>query len=107
MAAAEPPASSSRKSESGGRVFALAGAPLDSTPVQAVATSSAALQTPVSDTTTRRPAEGTPPRMSGATSALLTLAAAAGSYLHRPPVRSLTDTASISLLNIRNTTADS
>src|SRR5216683_1537872 len=52
MAAAEPPASTSRKSESGGRVFALAGAPLESTPVQAVAASSAALQTPVSDTTT-------------------------------------------------------
>src|SRR5256884_4083293 len=45
MAAAEPPASTSRKSESGGRV-ALAGAPLESTPVAAVGGSNAALPTP-------------------------------------------------------------
>src|SRR5437879_11225023 len=80
MAAAEPPASTSRKSESGGRVFVLAGAPLESTPVQAVAASSAALQTPVSDTTTRRPAEGKRRWMLGAISAVLILAAAAGVF---------------------------
>src|SRR5438876_1696134 len=49
MAAAEPPASTSRKSESGGRVFALAGAPLESTAVQAVAALSAAQTTTVLD----------------------------------------------------------
>src|SRR5207249_4626881 len=56
MAAAEPPASTSGKSESTGRLAQVA--PIESTPIQTVAASSVALQTPVSDTTTRRPAEG-------------------------------------------------
>src|SRR6266536_3441487 len=107
MAAAEPPASTSRKSESGGRVFALAGAPLESTPVQAVAASSAALQTPVSDTTTRRPAEGKRRWMLGAISAVLILAAAAGVFLYRRRASSLTEKDSILLADFVNTTGDS
>src|SRR5213080_4070483 len=106
MAAAEPPASTSRKSESGGRV-ALAGAPLESTPVQAVAASSAALQTPVSDTTTRRPAEGKRRWMLGAISAVLILAAAAGVFLYRRRASSLTEKDSILLADFVNTTGDS
>src|SRR5204862_3594689 len=106
MAAAEPPASTSRKSESGGRVFALAGAPLESTPVQAVAASSAALQTPVSDTTTRRPAEGKRRWMLGAISAVLILAAAAGVSLYRRRASSLTEKDSILLSDFVNTTGD-
>src|SRR6058998_351795 len=96
MAAAEPPASTSGKSESGGRV-ALAEAPLKSTPVQTVAASSAALQTPVSDTTTRRPAEGKRRWMLGAISAVLILAAAAGVFLYRRRASSLTEKDSILL----------
>src|SRR5437773_1087913 len=107
MAAAEPPASTSRKSESGGRVFALAGAPLESTPVQAVAASSAALQTPVSDTTTRHPAEGKRRWMLGAISAVLILAAAAGVFLYRRRASSLTEKDSILLAAFVNTTGDS
>jgi len=107
MAAAEPPASTSRKSESGGRVFALSGAPLESTPVQAVAASSAALQTPVSDTTTRRPAEGKRRWMLGAISAVLILAAAAGVFLYRRRASSLTEKDSILLADFVNTTGDS
>src|SRR5438876_1121249 len=107
MAAAEPPASTSRKSESGGRVFALAGAPLESTPVQAVAASSAALQTPVSDTTTRHPAEGKRRWMLGAISAVLILAAAAGVFLYRRRASSLTEKDSILLADFVNTTGDS
>ena len=107
MAAAEPPASTSRKSESGGRVFALAGAPLESTPVQAVAASSAALQTPVSDTTTRRPAEGKRRWMLGAISAVLILAAAAGVFFYKRRASSLTEKDSILLADFVNTTGDS
>src|SRR5437899_7837287 len=107
MAAAEPPASTSRKSESGGRVFALAGAPLESTPVQTVAASSAALQTPVSRTTTRRPAEGKRRWMLGAISAVLILAAAAGVFLYRRRASSLTEKDSILLADFVNTTGDS
>src|SRR5438270_4734 len=106
MAAAEPPASTSRKSESGGRV-ALAGAPLESTPVQTVAASSAALQTPVSRTTTRRPAEGKRRWMLGAISAVLILAAAAGVFLYRRRASSLTEKDSILLADFVNTTGDS
>jgi len=106
MAAAEPPASTSRKSESGGRV-ALAEAPLKSTPVQTVAASSAALQTPVSDTTTRRPAEGKRRWMLGAISAVLILAAAAGVFLYRRRASSLTEKDSILLADFVNTTGDS
>src|SRR5437016_4141562 len=106
MAAAEPPASTSRKSESGGRV-ALAGAPLESTPVQAVAASSAALQTPVSDTTTRRPAEGKRRWMLGAISAVLILAAAAGVFFYKRRASSLTEKDSILLADFVNTTGDS
>ena len=107
MAAAEPPASTSRKSESGGTVFALAGAPLESTPVQTVAASSAALQTPVSRTTTRRPAEGKRRWMLGAISAVLILAAAAGVFLYRRRASSLTEKDSILLADFVNTTGDS
>src|SRR3989442_5428714 len=89
MAGGESHASTSGKSESAGRV-ALAEAPLKSTPVQTVAASSAALQTPVSDTTTRRPAEGKRRWMLGAISAVLILAAAAGVFLYRRRANSLT-----------------
>src|SRR5207244_12974569 len=106
MAAAEPPTSTSRKSESGGRV-ALAGAPLESTPVQAVAASSAALQTPVSDTTTRRPAEGKRRWMLGAISAVLILAAAAGVFFYKRRASSLTQKDSILVDNFVNTTGHS
>src|SRR5437660_10282082 len=103
MAAAAPPASTSRNSESGGRVFALAGAPLESTPVQAVAASSAALQTPVSDTTTRRPAEGKRRWMLGAISAVLILAAAAGDFFYKRRASSLPETASVLLADFVKT----
>src|SRR5947209_6489092 len=107
MAAAEPPASPSRKSESGGRVFALAGAPLESTPIQTVAASNAALQTPASRTTTRLPAEAKRRWMLGAISAVLILAAAAGVFLYRRRASSLTEKDSILLADFVNTTGDS
>src|SRR6266513_5571268 len=74
MAAAEPPASTSGKSESTGRLAQVA--PIESTPIQTVAASNAALQTPASRTTTRRPAEGKRRWKLGAISAVLILAAA-------------------------------
>src|SRR5205823_15038903 len=93
------------KSESGGRV-ALAEAPLKSTPVQTVAASSAALQTPVSDTTTRRLAEGKRRWMLGAISAVLILAAAAGVFFYRTRAHGLTEKDSILLADFVNTTGD-
>src|SRR5207237_9732135 len=106
-ASAAPPASTSRKSGSWGSVCAVAGAALESAPVQAVAASSAALQTPVADTTTRRPAEGKRRWMLGAISAVLILAAAAGVFFYKRRASSLTEKDSILLADFVNTTGDS
>ena len=105
MAAAEPPASTSGKSESTGRLAQVA--PIESTPIQTVAASNAALQTPASRTTTRRPAEGKRRWMLGAISAVLILAAAAGVFLYRRRASSLTEKDSILLADFVNTTGDS
>jgi len=106
IAAAELPASTSGKSESGGRV-ALAGPPIESAPIQTVAPASAAAQTPASGTTTRAPTESKRRWMLSAVSTVLILAVAVGVFLYRRRASGLTEKDSILLADFVNTTGDS